>query len=271
MNQFQVVERQKAAPTGSSRIWTLFGKVFGFDLERSAYYPMKIPVVIVLALVAAGGVVHLVSTVLGPTVRLAVPLVWLFMSRKAFASFEAKRAGKLYSQFPDALAMIVRSVRVGIPVSETVRAVAKEAMEPTATEFMILSDQLAIGVTLENALRECAARNRLPEYRFFATALALQAQTGGGLSETLENLSDVIRKRVAARQRAFALAAEARTSTYVLAALPFFTGAALGVMNPEYIGVLFTEEKGHQVLALALTLLSLGMYVMKAAINKSLK
>ncbi len=89
---------------------------------------------------------------------------------------------------------------------------AQDSEAPTSVEFGRLYDQVSIGTPLEDALREMAARNKLPEYRFFATALALQSQTGGGLTETLENLADVVRKRVALKARGYALAAEARTS-----------------------------------------------------------
>ncbi len=119
----------------------------------------------------------------------------------------------LFQQFPDALAMIVRAVRVGLPIVEAIRVVARENAEPTAREFAGLVAQTTIGVPLDDALREMAERNRLPEYRFFATALSLQSQTGGGLTETLENLADTIRKRVAAKLRGHALAAEARMSS----------------------------------------------------------
>ena len=111
----------------------------------------------------------------------------------------------------------------------------------------------------------------LPEYRFFATALALQAQTGGGLSETLDNLAEVIRKRVAMRSRAQALASEAKTSTYILAALPVVTGGLLGVINPTYIGVLFTESAGNKLLGFAIGMLAVGMTVMRLIIAKALK
>lgn len=267
----QKASRQKAERSGTARVWAMLGGVFGFDLARAVHYPVKVPVVLAGALGLAVVVSYLVGAVLGDVARLAIPLLWIGASRKAFNSFEQRRAGKLYNQFPDALAMIVRSVRVGIPVSDSVRAVSKEALEPTATEFGNLSDQLAIGVALEDALRDCAVRNRLPEYRFFATTLSLQAQTGGGLSETLENLSDVIRKRVAARSRAYAMASEARTSTYILAALPGFTAGALAVLNPSYISLLFTEPSGNVVLAIAICMLSTGMYVMRSIIRKSLQ
>ena len=120
-------------------------------------------------------------------------------------------------------------------------------------------------------MRDCAARNRLPEYRFFATALSLQAQTGGGLTETLENLSDVIRKRVAVRNRAYALASEARTTTYILAALPVITGGMLALVNFGYISLLFTNSTGNMILGGAISMLCIGMFTMRTIISRSLR
>ena len=263
--------RREAGPAGAGRFVTAVSKLFGYNPVRKDQYPAKGPVVAFFTLIAAAVVCQLATSLAGPVARLAVPLLWVVLSRKTFGWFELRRAKVLYSQFPDALAMIVRAVRVGIPVTEAVRNVSKEALDPTATEFTILSDQLAIGVALEDALRYVAARNQLPEYRFFATALALQAQTGGGLSETLENLADVIRKRVGARKRAFALASEARMSTYILAALPFVAAGALALINPPYFMILFTEPAGNTVLEVAIGMLSTGVYVMRATIAKVLR
>ncbi|MEJ0045751.1 MAG: type II secretion system F family protein [Rhodospirillales bacterium] len=113
-------------------------------------------------------------------------------------------------------------------------------------------------------------RNDLPEYRFFATALALQSQTGGGLTETLETLADTIRKRENARKRGHALASEARTSIYVLAVLPIVVGAMLYVINPDYVGLLFTDKTGQKLLGLAIGMLITGLYVMQQIIKRSL-
>ena len=263
--------QRSGAQSAGARLWAACSGLFGYDPNRASHYPMKASVVLGAALLLALALSQLGSTMLGPMARLLVPVVWIGASRRAFSTFERRRSGRLYLQFPDALAMIVRSVRVGIPVSEAVRNVSRDALEPTSVEFALLSDQLAIGVALDEALRDIAARNRLPEYRFFATALTLQAQTGGGLAETLENLADVIRKRVAVRNRAVALASEARTSTYVLAALPVLTGAALGVLNPGYIGLLFTDPTGNMVLAAAAGMLGTGMFVMRTIISRSLR
>jgi tight adherence protein B len=115
-----------------------------------------------------------------------------------------------------------------------------------------------------------AERNNLPEYRFFATALSLQSQTGGGLTETLENLADTIRKRVAAKLRGRALAAEARMSCYILGALPLVTGALLTGINPNYMLVMFTDPSGRNLLLLAAVLLTAGGFAMRTMIRMSL-
>jgi tight adherence protein B len=176
----------------------------------------------------------------------------------------------LLAQFPDALSMVSRSVRVGVPLGEAIKVVSKEALEPSRTEFGRAADAVAIGVDLETALVDMAERNDLAEYRFFATALALQSQTGGGLTETLDTLADTIRKREAARKRGNALASEAKTSIYVLVTLPIVSGVGLWLTNPDYINILFTTTGGEKLLALAVFMLCTGLITMQQIIKHSL-
>jgi tight adherence protein B len=193
------------------------------------------------------------------------------MTRAYFSWLRQRRLETLFKQFPDALAMIVRAVRVGIPVSEAIRTVARDAQMPTAREFGRMADRLTVGMPLDQALSETAAHVGLPEYRFFATALALQAQTGGGLTDTLENLADVIRKRVALQARAAALSSEAKTSAAILAALPFFAGGALFLTSPDYLLVLISEPRGQQILGAAALMLTMGILVMRSMIRRALR
>ena len=159
------------------------------------------------------------------------------LSRIIFGWAENRRRTALLRQFPDALAMIVRSVRVGIPVMEAMRTVAREAPEPTGPEFARLVDQVSIGVTVDEAVMEMAERCGHPGIPVLCHRdLACRTQTGGTLSETLENLADVIRKRVALEAKGKALASEARTSAMVLAALPIVTGGGLWALIPDYVG-----------------------------------
>ena len=244
--------------------------LIGMDPQRRDPYPSRPAVVLLLALLPGYAAQWLMHGLLGPAAWLLLPVVAVIAARSIYRGSDVKRTRSLYRQFPDALATIVRAVRVGIPVSEALRAVALDAPSPTSSEFQRLYDQIGVGTALEDGLRELAARNRLPEYRFFATALALQSQTGGGLTETLENLADVIRKRLALQSRGHALAAEARTSAGVLTALPVFAGLALAVLNPAYIGALFEPGSGQTLLGCTAAWLGCGIYAMRLMIRGSL-
>ena len=221
--------------------------LFGFDLNKTALYPTRWWVILLIGLLIAIGLRSVTEDMLGLLSLPAIPVTWVLMCRSFFGWIEKRRQGQLLDQFPDALSMIVRTIRVGIPVMEAIRSVARECPNPTAGEFMRLCDQVAIGSTLEDAVMELARRGGLSEYRFFATALALQTQTGGTLSDTLENLADVIRKRAALKSRGHAMTSEARTSAMVLAALPFVTGGMLYVINPPYIMILFNTDEGQSM------------------------
>ena len=248
----------------------LASRVFGYDVLRLDLYPIHPTIVIIIAFPIAILVAVIISALVGKLALLLIPVFWPMLTRLQFGRWQNKRVTILFKQFPDALAMIVRGVRVGIPVSEAINIVSKEGAAPTGGEFARIGEQLAIGVALDDALRLMAERNSLPEYRFFATALALQGQTGGNLSETLEGLADTIRKRVAARARGYALAAEARTSANVLTALPMLLFAALECLNPSYVGTLINDGAGRMVLGSAVFLLSFGVLAMRTMIKKSL-
>jgi tight adherence protein B len=125
-------------------------------------------------------------------------------------------------------------------------------------------------VPIEVALRMMAQRTNMAEYRFFAPAVALQVQTGGGLSEALDTLSDVVRKRLALRSRGFALTSEARTSALVLAVLPFFIGGTLALLSPGYLDVLFETDTGNEMLAVGAISLVIGIATMRTMIRRTL-
>jgi tight adherence protein B len=245
--------------------------LFGFSFERTALYPTKWYIVLGATFVVAMIARYAANDMLGPVLSwVAMPLVWIIISRMFFNRVESKRRSALLWQFPDALAMIVRSIRVGVPVIDAVRNVSLAAPSPTAGEFGRLVDQIAVGTPLDEAVTELAVRTGLAEYRFFATALALQTQTGGTLSETLENLADVIRKRAALKARGHAMTAEARTSSSILAMLPVLTGGMLWLLNPNYMMLLFTDPTGKMFFSLAVISLTLGMLAIRAIIKSVL-
>ena len=245
--------------------------LWGYNAARRAIYPVGPLPALAAAAVVAAFAARVAAGFAGPAGWMALPAAWVMLCRGFFGWYEERHVKRLFLQFPDALAMIVRTVRVGLPVVEALRVVARDSPEPTCREFAELVEQTNIGVPIEDALRDMAQRNRLPEYRFFATALSLQGQTGGGLTETLENLADTIRKRVAARMRGHALAAEARMSSYILGALPIVAGSLLAAINPGYMSVLFTDPQGRMLLLFGLALLSLGAISMRTLIRRSLR
>jgi tight adherence protein B len=260
----------RPARTRNRSLTASAASIFGFDPTRPEQYPLSWWMVLLLTLVVAKVVQTIAASLVGPLSYLAVPVVWIFASRTIFGWSETRRKQALLRQLPDVLAMIVRSVRVGIPVMEAIRAVARETPEPTGPEFARLVDQLSIGVPMDEAILEMARRCGIPEYRFFATTISLQNQTGGTLSDTLENLADVIRKRVALAAKGKALASEARTSAMVLTALPIVTGLGQWALSPKYIAILFDDPIGHILLATAVLSLGMGIFTIRTIIGRSL-
>ena len=255
------------APTS---FWHRLLGLFGIELRLANHYRAPWWVILLVSLMIARGVTWLGAFVVGPLAILATPLLWIFLSRRLTHGMIERHHNKMRVQMPDALGMMVRAVRVGVPLAEGIRAVARECPLPTSANFAQVGNELAIGVTLEDALKNMTRSNDIQEYRFLATALALQAQTGGGLSETLDGLADVMRKRTAAKAKGYALAAEARTSAAVLAGLPVVTLLGLMLMNPAYMMRLFTDPLGNKILAAACVSLGIGMFIMRSLIRKSL-
>ena len=245
-------------------------QIFNWREERREQYSMPLGAIILCMLgpAAIGGL--MTTKVVGDSGWMAIPVYDIILTRFFLGWQAAKLSRILLSQFPDALSMVSRSVRVGVPLTEAVRLVGREAQTPTREEFARAAEQVQIGRDLEHALMEMAERNDIPEYRFFATALALQSQTGGGLTETLETLADTIRKRENARKRGHALASEARTSIYVMAVLPIIVCAMLFLVNPDYISLLFVDPVGEKLLGIAIGMLLVGLWAMQLIIKRQL-
>jgi tight adherence protein B len=245
-------------------------RLVAFDPAHLDFYPLAWWIIVPAALLFARLAIVLAQTLVGSSALLALPVIWILAIRQFYHWCEQRRLRTLFEQFPDALAMLVRAVRVGIPITGGMRSVAADSPDPTGREFRQVADQLTVGVTLDHALPALAAGIQLSEYGFFATALALQSETGGTVSDTLERLAEVIRKRVALREHARALASEARTSIYILAALPVFAGGALAIINPDYLHTLFIEPEGRTVFAIAIGMLTTGIITMRTIVSRSL-
>ncbi len=199
---------------------------------------------------------------------LAVLPVFVFILPQKFVKFRINRIHKRFiAFFPDAIDVLVRGVRTGLPVGEGMRLVAREMPEPVATEFKLLTDATAVGVTLEDALQRMFNRMPLPEVNFFNIVLMIQKQTGGNLSEALGNLSTTLRDRKKLKLKIKALSSEAKASAMIIGSLPFVLACVLYAVAPDYLGLLFTTEQGNMMLAGGAFWMSIGIFAMYSMID----
>jgi tight adherence protein B len=154
-----------------------------------------------------------------------------------------RRVTKFTSNFPDAIDLMVRGLRSGLPITETLGIVASEIPGPVGIEFRTVADKMKIGVTMEAALQETADRLATPEFQFFVITLAIQRETGGNLAETLSNLSDVLRKRAQMKLKIRAMSSESKASAYIVGALPFIVFSLVYMISPDYMENFFIDPR----------------------------
>jgi tight adherence protein B len=178
------------------------------------------------------------------------------------------RRWKLFgAQFPDALDMIVRSLRAGHPVPIAITMVAREMKDPIGSEFGIVVDEITYGADLETALRNLYFRIGQDDLPLFVTAVAIQGSTGGNLGEILENLSKVIRERFKMRRKIRALAAEGRASALILSSLPIAIFLIIHFVSPNFYGGIWHESMTKQALAGAGIWMAIGNFIMYRMVN----
>ena len=234
------------------------------ELSVRAGGSQAVPFMIIGAAVAAIAVFVAISFVLRPPV--IVPLAAAAVAAVGGAGFVLRtlinrRALAFLGSFPDALDLIVRAVRAGIPVTETIAVVAEEASGPVALEFRKITEEMSLGVDMGVALKNAAHRIGIPDFNFFVVSLMLQRETGGGLAETLENLSGVVRRRKELRLKIKALTSEGRMSAKIVSGIPFIAVGAIAVLSPEYMRPLIDDPTGRLLLAAGVGSVILGMTV----------
>lgn len=173
-----------------------------------------------------------------------------------------KRVGKFTSNFPDAIELLVRGLRSGLPVTETLGVVATEVPGPVGEEFKEVTERIKIGRTMEDALEGSAKKLNTPEFNFFCITLAIQRETGGNLAETLANLSEVLRKRAQMKLKIRAMSSESKASAYIVGSLPFIVFGMIFYINPDYIGDFFVDDRLIVIGLGGLVWLGLGAFIM---------
>lgn len=179
----------------------------------------------------------------------------------------ARRVSKFTANFPDAIELLVRGLRSGLPVTETIGVVAKEIDGPVGEEFQKVVDRIKIGRTMEDSLGESAKRLDTAEFKFFCITIAIQRETGGNLAETLSNLADVLRKRGQMKLKIKAMSSESKASAYIVGSLPFIVFALVWSVNPNYIAGFFYEERLIIAGLGGLTWMSIGVFIMAKMVN----
>jgi tight adherence protein B len=173
--------------------------------------------------------------------------------------------------FADAVDMVVRMLRAGLPVTAAIRTAGSDGPPPVNEVFAGISDQVEIGIPFDEALVIAADQVGIQDFRFFAAAVALQRATGGNLAATLETLSDIIRRRRGGRMKARAVTSEVRATAFVLAALPFFILTALLILNPQYLAPLIDDPRGNVIIAVAAGLLITAFVTMRQMMRSATK
>jgi tight adherence protein B len=178
-----------------------------------------------------------------------------------------QRRGKFLKLFPEAIGLMVRGLKAGLPVTETMGVAGREVSDPVGEEFRRVSHQVRLGQSLEDGLWATAKRLNLPEFNFLVITLGVQRETGGNLAETLENLDDILRKRQAMKLKIKAMSSEAVASASIIGCLPFVMGGMLFFVAHDYIMTLFRDPLGLILLAGGGTWLGIGIAVMMKMVS----
>jgi tight adherence protein B len=233
----------------------------GAPVSIGRYGAASLAVVVVFALVLRG---------LGASLGLALfagLAAGVFLPHVALGALISRRRNRFLKLFPEAIGLIVRGLRAGLPVTESVAVVGREIADPVGEEFRRASDQVRLGLAVEQALWQSAKRIDLPELNFLVISLSVQRETGGNLAETLENLEQTLRRRQQMRLKVKAMSSEAVASALIIGCLPFVMAALMSVFSPDYLKTLFTTPLGRLLLMGAGGSLLVGAAVMRQMVR----
>jgi tight adherence protein B len=257
-------QQSKSAIDRLARTWLPRRDLLAARLTRTGraitigQYAMAIA--ILTALTAVG---LLVGTRIGIVPSLLVGLlIGMALPHLVIGRMGKRRLAAFIALFPDAIDLIVRALRSGLPVSEAIVGAGHEIADPVGSELRLVEGGMKMGRDLESLLWDTAKRIDAPEFRFFVIALSVQRETGGNLAETLSNLSDVLRRRRQMQAKAHAMASETRATTMILGGLPVIVILVLTLTSPAYLAPLINDVRGMVLDAIALGMLTTGVVIM---------
>ncbi|EDL48726.1 type II secretion system F family protein [Erythrobacter sp. SD-21] len=231
----------------------------GWSLSQYAYASLGVGMAVAVILFLRSGSLPL-SLALGTFAGAGIPH---FVVGRAIK----KRTNQFNVKFADAIELLVRGLRSGLPVTETLNVVSQEIPGPVGEEFKSIVERIKIGRTMEESLQETADRLGIPEFNFFCITLAIQRETGGNLAETLSNLADVLRKRTQMKLKIKAMSSESKASAYIVGSLPFIVFGLIFWINPEYLGGFFTDDRLIVTGLGGLTWMGIGVFIMAKMVS----
>jgi tight adherence protein B len=255
---------------GTKKFDGLTRRIFTIGIKRTWAMHSGALTLLLTASMSAGVVWNLAHGFFDISSMLSIlaSLIALFFVPRFILSAEQRRAERRFTDaFPDAVDTIARMIKAGLPIAAALQTVAVESKPPISEVFAAICDRAKIGVPLKDALDENSARIGLPDFRFFAVAVSLQYASGGNLTQTLEILSDIVRKRRAMRLKAKASTGEIKMTAYTLGAVPVFTTCALLVSDPSYLVPLWADPRGHYILGLVGVLVLLAYFSMRTMVR----
>jgi tight adherence protein B len=178
-----------------------------------------------------------------------------------------RRLKKFVALFPEAIDVIVRGVRAGLPLGDCLRIIATEVAEPVRGEFRQIVEAQAMGLSVSEAVDRLITRVPISEASFFSIVISIQQKAGGSLSEALANLSTVLRERKKMEGKIKAFSSEARASAMIIGSLPFVVGGLVYLTSPKYIELLWTTQTGQMVMGASLIWMGLGTFIMKKMVS----
>lgn len=180
----------------------------------------------------------------------------------ALGIMAGRRQLRFIAHFPDAIDLMVRGLKAGLPITESIKSAGQEIPGPVGEELTRIFEGVKMGSKMEDALWDTAKRLMIPEFNFFTVALSIQTETGGNLAETLQNLSDILRKRKQMKFKVKAMSSEAKASAYIIGSLPFIMFLLLLLINKEYVMTLWNDPRGNMMLAGGFAMFGVGIGVM---------
>lgn len=213
-----------------------------------------------LILLVATGLSLLPCIAVGIAVGLLLPHLWVNITIQ-------KRLKKFTAQFPDAIDLIVRGLKAGLPITESIRSVSQEMEAPISLEFKTITDEMRFGKTMDEALWHTSEKLDTPEFKFFVICISVQQETGGNLGETLGNLSSILRGRSQLKLKIKAMSSEGKASAWIIGSLPFIMLGVISLLNFEYMSIMFSDPRGQLALLCGFVWMTIGMFIISKLIN----